>query len=534
MKRLFFISYVLCSIAVHAQEMVDLSGLWECSVGDSLNYKDYVELPGLHQAQGTIWYKKTVYVPQSWKEQRVMIFLERPYRETTVFVNGEKILRQMSLSTPHQCDITRWLKPGRRNTVVICVDNGIEKWNGIAGCMELRAQPKDLYIEKVRIRPDLANGCVRLSLDAGGPLSYTYQLYNNYYTIAVVKDGDGPSKTIVCRRYLTEPHIEYNFDFPDSVYLWHELHPQIYRIGISLGDDYYESTFGMCNFTANDRQLYVNGHQIGMRGTVESPRFLETDNPPMSVEEWENIFAKYKEYGLNCVCFPSYCPPEAAFMAADKIGLYLQVEVLSGSVEESKRIIDTFGHHPSLMMLTVNDESAKGWEETMKKYDNTKIYNLKIPTIAHGDSVIYKQEIERNLRTKDGVGFLLSSFDDVREKINASDWIEYCSPIVALAKFPKTVYSNKDTLVVPVEAYNAMYGSLLNVRISYYLTDANQQVLSGGMLSARDIPVGKNIGIGTVNYPLDKITKPTKLTLTVIISGQVKNHWDFWVRPEEE
>ena len=535
MKRLFFISCVLCSIAVHSQEMVDLSGLWECSVGDSLNYKDYVELPGLHQAQGTIWYKKSVYVPQSWKNEHVTIFLERPYHETTVFVNGEKILHQMSLSTPHQCDLTRWLKPGQRNTITVCVDNGIEKWNGIIGRMELRAQPKELYIEKVRIQPDLGFGRVHLSLDIGGPFSWDrFHDYNNYYTIAVVKDGDDPSKAIVHRWSFGEPHIEYNFDFPDSVYLWHELHPQLYRIGISLGDDYYETTFGMCRFAAYDRQLYINGHQIGMRGTVENTRFWETGNPPMSVEEWENNFAKYKEYGLNCVCFPSYCPPEAAFMAADKLGLYLQVEVSSGSVEESKRIIDTFGHHPSLMMLTVNSESAGDWEETMKKYDNTKIYNLRIPTIAIGDSVNYKQEIERNLRSKDGVGFLLSSFDDVREKISASDWIEYCSPIVVLAKFPKTDYSNKDTLVVPVEVYNAMYGSPQNVRCSYYLADADQQVLSGGIISGGDIPVGKNIDIGTVRYPLNKITKPTKLTLTITIAGQLKNHWDFWVHPEEE
>ena len=534
MKRLFFIFFAFCCIAVHAQEMVDLSGLWECSVGDSLNYKDYVELPGLHQTQGETWYKKSVYIPQSWKNERVTIFLERPYHETTVFVNGEKILHQNLLWTPHQCDVTRWLKPGQRNTIVVCVSNGSEKLNGIAGRMELRAQLKELYIEKVRIRPDLANGCVHLSLHAGGPFSWDrFQDYNNFYTVAVVKDGDDPSKAIVRHRYITEPYIDYDFHFIDSVYLWDEFHPNLYRIGISLADDYYETIFGMCDIGAYDSQLYINEHPMMLRGIVEN-NFPLDSVCPMHEDEWETIFSQYKKYGLNHVRFQSYCPPEAAFMAADKLGLYLQVEVPSSSVEESKRIIDTFGHHPSLMMLTVNKESAGDWEETMKKYDNTKIYNLKIPMIAIGDSVNYKQEIECNLRAKDGAGFLLSSFDDVREKISATDWIEYCSPIVVLAKFPKIDYSNKDTLVVPVEAYNAMYGSLQNVRCGYYLADADQQVLSGGIISVGDIPVGKNIDIGTVRYPLDKITKPTKLTLTITIAGKFKNHWDFWVRPEEE
>ena len=530
MKRLFFIFWVFCSIFAHAQETVDLTGLWETSVGDSLNYKDFVELPGVYQTQGAVWFRKSVYVPQSWKDQRVTIFLERPYHETTVFVNGEKILRQMALWTPHQCEVTRWLKPGKRNTIVICVSNGMGNWNGIAGCMELRAQPKDLYIEKVRIRPDLANGCVRLSLYAGGPLSNTYQHYNNHYTIAVVKEGDNPSNAVIHQRYLTEPHIEYNFEFVDSVYLWDEFHPNLYRIGISLGDDYYESTLGLCDFVAHDSLLYVNAHPMMLRGAVDN--HCSSDSVcPMSEDEWEVFFSEYKKYGLNHVLFQSYCPPEAAFQVADRLGLYLQVEVPSASVDESKRIIDTFGHHPSFVVMSANQKLGSNWEQTMRKYDPTMIYALNLPRITSGD---YKQAIERNIRTKGENGFMLASFKDINTKMEVEDWTEFCYPIVALAKFPKTVYSNKDTLVVPVEAYNAMYGSLLNVRNSYYLTDANQQVLGGGLFSVRDIPIGKNFDIGTVRHTLDMITKPTKLTLTVTIGGQMKNHWDFWVRPEEE
>ena len=161
--------------SVQAQERISLSGIWNFSVGDSLNYDDVVTLPGsmltndkgnpvtvktpwtgsLYDSSyyfnpymekyrvegamkfpffltpekhyvGQAWYKKSVYVPQSWKGRRVVLFLERPHIETTVFVNGEKILRQMSLSTPHECDVTRFIVPGQRNNIVICVYNGIE------------------------------------------------------------------------------------------------------------------------------------------------------------------------------------------------------------------------------------------------------------------------------------------------------------------------------------------------------------------------------------------------------------------------
>lgn len=74
------------------------------------------------------------------------------------------------------------------------------------------------------------------------------------------------------------------------------------------------------------RQLLVNGRPTFIRGTVENCCFPLTGYPPTDEEEWIRIFRKCKEYGLNMVRFHSYCPPEAAFMAADKVGIYLQPE----------------------------------------------------------------------------------------------------------------------------------------------------------------------------------------------------------------
>jgi len=83
-------------------------------------------------------------------------------------------------------------------------------------------------------------------------------------------------------------------------------------------------------------------------------------------------------------------------------------------------------------------------------------------------TLCYKYDIERNLRTKDYSGFQLLGLNDYsgqgsalvgplnvhwREKgyVDATEWIEFCSPVVSLARFPKFVYSNRDTLNVPIE-----------------------------------------------------------------------------------
>ena len=732
--------------SVGAQETINLAGDWELSLGDSLHYDDYVILPGSlltngkgdpvsvktqwtgslydssyyfnpymekYRVEGNMkfpffltpethyvgyaWYKKGVYVPSSWKRSRVVLFLERPHIETTVFVNGVKVQHQMSLSTPHECDITRWIVPGQRNNIAICVYNGIENvcvgqdshsvtdqtqgnWNGIAGRMELRSTPSDVYFKKVKLTPYLMTGQVRVDVEVDGSQVYlrTSSYEQDYPQVHIVVVPDNKPDSVV-REFVTailQPKTSFMVSLGEEISIWNEFFPQLYRIGISVGNDYYETTFGMRSITVDGRQIMINGRPVWLRGTVENCCFPETGYPPMDEESWLKIFRKCKAYGLNHMRFHSYCPPEAAFAAADRVGFYLQPEGPSWPnhgvrlrrgqkideylLEESKRIVDTYGHHPSFVMMAAGNEPAgdwvnycNDWVKEMKKYDPARLYcgasvgggwawddgseyhvkggargldwdrhaphsdddyydqivcprNYKdtvdnnSPIIAHEQgqwcafpdlkeisqytgvykaknfeifrdllrdnameqqaekflmasgklqTLCYKYEIERNLRTKDYAGFQLLALNDYsgqgtalegvlnvhwQEKgyTNDEEWREFCNWIVPLAKFPKFVYAAGDTLKVPVEVYNAYLIAVDSVRASYYIINEQQEVLTGGTLAVGRLPVGKNNNIGTVVFPLDKITKPSKLTLTVSLNGVFKNHWDFWVYPE--
>ena len=737
----------LChGLAVQAQDTIDLTGIWDFSVGDSVSYDDDVMLPGSMLTNGKgdpvslktqwtasiydssyffnpymekyrvenslkfpfflmpdkhyvgqAWYRKSVYVPQSWKGRRVVLFLERPHIETTVFVNGEKILHQMSLSTPHECDVTRFIVPGQRNNIAICVYNGIENvgvgqdshsvtdqtqgnWNGIAGRMELRSTPSDLYFKKVKLTPFINTGQVRVEVEVDGSnLNRSFYGYNPDYPIihiVIVSDNKPDSVVREVAVGIYQPKSSFMVSLGREVSIWNEFFPQLYRIGMSVGHDYYETTFGMRGIAVDGRQIMINDRPVWLRGTVENCCFPETGYPPMEKEEWLRIFRKCKDYGLNFMRFHSWCPPEAAFAAADQVGFYLQPEgpswpnhgVRLGKgqkiddylLEESKRIVDTYGHHPSFVMMAAGNEPAgdwvnycNEWVKVMKAYDPTKLYcgasvgggwawdsgseyhvkagargldwdrraphsdddyysqieypiNYKdsmpnnSPVIAHEQgqwcafpdfkeisqytgvykprnfeifrdllrdngmeqqaekflmasgklqTLCYKYEIERNLRTKDYAGFQLLALNDYsgqgtalegvlnvhwREKgyTTAAEWSEFCSPLVSLAKFPKFVYANTDTLVVPVEAYNAYYGDIQTIRNTYYFSEDSMRVLTGGALSVGHLPMGKNHYIGTVRFALDSIQRPAKLTLTVALAGTVKNHWDFWVYPD--
>ena len=82
--------------------------------------------------------------------------------------------------------------------------------------------------------------------------------------------------------------------------------------------------------------------------------------------------------------FHSYCPPEAAFIAADKVGFYLQPEgpswpnhgVALGNgrpidtylMEETIRMAKDYGNHPSFCMLACGNEPAGRWVDWVSKF----------------------------------------------------------------------------------------------------------------------------------------------------------------------
>ena len=70
----------------------------------------------------------------------------------------------------------------------------------------------------------------------------------------------------------------------------------------------------------------------------------QTGYPPMDKKAWLRHLGIAAAYGFNYVRFHSWTPPEAAFEAADELGMYLQPEIpFWGSIHESqKNVMDFF------------------------------------------------------------------------------------------------------------------------------------------------------------------------------------------------
>lgn len=367
---------------------------------------------------GKAWYKKTITLPDSADLPMYALYLERPHITTQVWVNGEKVDRmQKSLSVPHVFYLYGMLNPGE-NTIAICVDNDPETvkvgqdshsitdqtqgdWNGIVGKMELR--PFNA-LDYVAVYPDIDNRRANVHVEMldckpgkKATLTLKATAFNTDKTHAV---SSKPVQIILSDDKVVSSDVA--LDMGDGMLLWDEFHPQLYRLEVCLttadGRTYSKETvFGMRKIEIRDKMFYVNGRQIQLRGTVENCNFPNTGYPPMDVDSWLRVFNRCKAYGLNHVRFHSYCPPEAAFLAADMVGMYIQSEGPSWPnhgvklgrgepidtylMDESLAIVDEYGNHPSFTFFAFGNEPAGNWVKwstdhvaQMKQHDPRHLY----------------------------------------------------------------------------------------------------------------------------------------------------------------
>lgn len=127
-------------------------------------------------------------------------------------------------------------------------------------------------------------------------------------------------------------------------------------------------------------RFVVDGRVEYFRGTHFGGDYPLTGHPETDISWWEKLMETIKSYGLNFIRCHSYCPPEAAFLAADKAGVYLQPECGMWNIfeeennmlpileKETRRILDQFGHHPSFVLFSPTNEPGGQWYGSLRKW----------------------------------------------------------------------------------------------------------------------------------------------------------------------
>ncbi len=323
-----FISLDMLAQGSDSPLSLSLAGEWNVTLGDAKEVK-HAMLPGtidtnhlgfapsdttetthltrLYAYKGKATYSRTIEIPRQWKKAAVELFLERT-KPTWVYVDGNLVDSCNFISTPQRYILPK-LKTGKHQLDIV-VDNS-------------RGVPEQVYGSSHAYTEDTQtnwNGIIgeislkQVELKAGQKLkSGMVQSESRQYT----------GKVLPCFR----------------------------------------------DFRIEGAHFYADGHPVFLRGKHDAAVWPLTGHVDMTVEGWMKYLGICSAYGINHVRFHSWCPPEAAFVAADSLGIYLQPELpFWGSFDdkdetlmtflhqEGENILREYGHHPSFRMMALGNE----------------------------------------------------------------------------------------------------------------------------------------------------------------------------------
>lgn len=393
---------------------IDYNTPWMSGLHDPLWYQreeyqgaqeEKIRVPFLSQPkkhyQGQAWYQKEFEITSEMGGYIFEFSMECTRWKTMVWLDDKYIGEVTSLCGPHRYDLGT-LKKGEYR-ITVCIDNGAllpyrpdghgvsdalgATWNGMVGEVKLTGYPP-VYLGQVQIYPDIDTRKADVLIEVKNETTRERRINIDVEGIGIeinAKPGKTQIKTEVC----------YPMDTP----LWDEFSPVTLALMVSLKSDEYEDkkevSFGFRKAHTAEGMFYINNRPTYFRGTHFGGDFPLIGYPSTNVEEWKKMFETCMLYGLNFVRFHSYCPPKAAFIAADELGFYLQVEcgmwnIFNENIEmneilekETDLILTEFGNHPSFVMLSPSNEPGGAWDKPLsqwladcKRKDSRHLYTI--------------------------------------------------------------------------------------------------------------------------------------------------------------
>ena len=289
-----------------------------------------------------------------------------------------------SISTPHIFEVTDLLDgehritlrsdnsyPGLPHDAIVfssaATDETQTNWNGLLGYVRLRTE-REVFLSAVRVYPEKDRVHVQVIIDGSVPVKGILRIQSAALEKAAEQEVNVPAgiHTIWLRDLKLKADVK----------KWDEGEGNLYELTAELRDgDCKTVTFGVGDFGDDGKgHLALNGRRIFLRSEANCCEFPETGHPPMTVEEWDKILHLYQSYGVNCMRFHSHIPPEAAFIAADQMGMLMQPELSHWNPKnafeaedsyayyqkELKQTILWLANHPSFVMMTFGNELWTG------------------------------------------------------------------------------------------------------------------------------------------------------------------------------
>lgn len=357
---------------------------------------------------GTGWYKTYFTADTDWTDKCVELYVGGAMLDAWVWLNGSFIGTYYSCGKPFEFALERFIKPGTKNELIIAVSNANKKRNGcsirgykgksagIVRSVELRiskaARIEDCYVRATdsSLKKLLWNIRLRKTQDVACMLRWSILLKNGTDVIA---NG-------------TIPATENNIIFETETFglkTWSDNHPELYRLQLELLSendiiDSISQDFGLRFITRKDLKIYANNHPLFLRGATDHAYFPETCTVPCDTAYYMKTIKALKAAGFNWMRFHTTIPPVECIKAADRLGMYIQVETQNGfSEDDFINMIKLCRIHPSVILYCCGNEvpistAVEEKLETMSRHCHTLVPDCLFDPMEGLFSIEYKPD----------------------------------------------------------------------------------------------------------------------------------------------
>ncbi len=355
------------------------------NIGPGRSPADYLR----HNLMARCLYVRAVAVPAEWRGSRIFLTVRRAYRYTDAAVNGVQVGTYEGFSTPFEFEVTRAVRCGQTNQIVLGVDNrprpGLNtlgtanlngNWGGIGGDVALEARPPN-FVQDVFAIPQLAKSRVLLRCtmeierprDLAGcalkavvtPWKPTNTQTASRAEAALPPPAENASTVTVD---LAVALTDWRPWTPDDPFLY-EARVTVLRRGKAM--DEISARFGMREIVARGDKLFLNGHPLYLAGYGDDATEPLTGMLPADKAVYLHRLSLMRRLGFNFVRHHSCVPHDEYLEAADEVGMLVQPEASMAYTgfwptgyrlfeNEWPGIVRAFRNHPCIWAWCMGNE----------------------------------------------------------------------------------------------------------------------------------------------------------------------------------
>ena len=375
-----------------------LKNSWEkVTIPHSWNTEDILDdKKGYYR--GEAWYKKTMTIPQVYKNQQVFLLFEAANQVASLFINGKPVGEaHIGGYTTFTRDITSALREGT-NEIAVRVDNSHDDeivphsadfsfYGGIYRDIQLiitkpiHFEVANLGANAIFIRtPEVSETLAKVSIQS----KLVRPKQGSFYIKQSLFDADGnivkESKTT--SKYGKDVFTSFSLEKPK---LWSPENPYLYKVITEIVDqkgnvyDRVENSLGLRWFHFDAKKgFFINGKVTKLIGTCRHQDFLGKANA-LSDEIHRNDIKLLKDMGSNFLRIAHYPQDPAILEMCDKLGLVATLEIpfvnkaaaneagKQNTVDMLKEAIRFNYNHPSIVAWNLGNETTMKAPNTFGK-----------------------------------------------------------------------------------------------------------------------------------------------------------------------